>query len=189
MLSKVIADLHQAISRLCWGEPFAEQDQSAMEEALTALKSFQADHYVATPDDPEDWKRAGNADWIDVTRAVRIHLIGMPTERGPRGWLSTYGMQELGYAELEIRDVPMFMFEAGVRLLNSVCSYIVNGDKPVLEGQVIQEGSRLCIFQFRQLEPISADQAEHYEHPRWCLVDPPGIENRCDVCSGKVPRA
>jgi len=186
MSVETLKKLRETIKDLSGGKPYNAWHRGVLEATEKELESMQIDHFVPSPDPHEVPEGSG---WVDVQEHIRIHLIAMPTDRGPRGWLSTYGMRELGYAELEIRDVPMFLFAAAGSLLNSVCSYMVNGTKPVLEGQTMQEGSRLCVFQFKQLEPIRPDQAGHYKHPRWCLIDPPGIECRCDVCSGKVPSA
>lgn len=116
-------------------------------------------------------------DETDARKLITIHLI--PELR----WCHTHGLAERGLPELEVRDVPVFLFGAAGGLLNDVASYLLkNPPGHVKLGETMSVGE-FCRFRFTKLEPIAPDQASEYKAERWCLAEVP---MPCSCCGGEI---
>lgn len=85
------------------------------------------------------------------------------------GWIHTHGMENFGLPELEIRDVPSYMYGYAGDLLNKICDYMLNGSKPVEVGQTMQFGN-FCVLRLVKGEQRDQEEASHYEYARWQVV-------------------
>lgn len=110
-----------------------------------------------------------------IQKLIDIHLV---TDGGKsKGWAHTHGMNSLGYPDLEIRGVPLFLGPDAATLLNHVAGYIMTCKRPVLVGQKMAI-SPMQVFLFKDgcAEPIDDDPEvikSHYKDERLWLSDEP----------------
>jgi hypothetical protein len=100
-------------------------------------------------------------------------------------WVHTHGLRELGLPELEIRDVPRFMSAFAGELLNEIADYLLDPERPVRVGDLI-ELEPMGLIQLVPAEPQEYIIEGHYDHERWAIVDAPLEMCRCPVCQAKA---
>jgi hypothetical protein len=111
---------------------------------------------------------------------VIIHSV---VATGGTVWLHTHGLNNLGLAELEIRDTPLVLVGPACLLINETAAYMLlakNTDHPVHEGDTLQTG--LTLIRFGKARPYM--ERDHYVDERWELK---GILPRgwgCSDCRG-----
>lgn len=82
-----------------------------------------------------------------------ISIIGIVS--GPeRGRLVTRGMVELGFPEIEVLNVPLWLHPAVTGIINEVADYIVNDGAQVKDGEkMLMEGPfRPFMFKFVEVD-------------------------------------
>lgn len=113
---------------------------------------------------------------INVVNHIQIHITTLADRDGQiMGWVYTHGMDSLGFPELEIRELPLFMGPAAAGILNATADYVVNCGKPVKVGERLDlEG--MAIVEFAKLPPVVG-----HENPveRWSLVTPEFMRCEC----------
>lgn len=115
---------------------------------------------------------------IDIVSSIRIDQItGVDKNDHAMGWIHTHGMDQLGYPELEIREVPLFMGRAAATIINGAADYMVNYGRVIKLGEKLQL-EELCILEFAKLDPIPGSE-HHYEVERWALVTPEFMRHQC----------
>ena len=126
---------------------------------------------------------------IDPLKAIRVTLL----PHAPlKGWVHSEGLAAFGHPEIEVRNVPLFLFEAAGELINDIADMLLNGTasgKPLLCGHVVQV-SPLCIYRVVASEPF-VGPSEDVEfaneilraHPHWRIDDAP-MEGMCEGCDG-----
>lgn len=148
---------------------------------VTALKSFQKKVGIDLSD------AAALEIWDKMTTEERSELLALhelgkeipPIEKlikvigviGQR-WIHTYGMVELGFPELEIRNLPEFLYPPSMILLNRIASYIVFGGGVVKVGERMQVGNTVVQF---------AEAPDWGKRKVWALVDVEGAM-KCEGC-------
>ena len=65
----------------------------------------------------------------EIRDHVEIHVV---VEGSEKGWVHTYGLDVLGFPELEIRDCPMFLCNDAAGLLMHIAEYMYD-DRVVIE--------------------------------------------------------
>jgi hypothetical protein len=119
---------------------------------------------------------------LKVQEVVQLHAVF--GEDSPFNWIHTHGLVTYGLPELEIRNLPVFMFPAGARLLNQVGQYMIDNRTAVKAGenmQVHDSSGRPLILHFWESPPYPGAE-DHYEVERLAIVDPPGMAQCCDEC-------
>ena len=116
----------------------------------------------------------------EVMTVVELHLV-TNGRHGQKGWIHTHGMDKLGCAELEIRNVPLFLAVEAGELLNHVAQYLIDqkrgGGPAVHLGQTMSTG-QYSTFRFVKLPPIVGSE-HHFQSERWALSDEP-MQAHCD---------
>lgn len=118
-------------------------------------------------------------DGLKVQQVVHLHAVfGNDV---PFTWIHTHGLVTYGYPELEIRNLPVFMFHEGARLLNQLGQYMIDNKVGFKAGENMQIGDGRFI-RFWEPPPFPSAQ-DHYEVERLAIVDPPEMEQcRCEEC-------
>jgi hypothetical protein len=93
------------------------------------------------------------------------------------GWVHSHGMESLGFAEVEVRDVPAFLAEATADLLREVCDYMIESGKRIKPGETMAMSQRTRC-RFIAAEPMPGDE-EHYRAERLTVVE---VKSICDCC-------
>lgn len=104
---------------------------------------------------------------------------------GP-GWVHTTGMElNFGLPELEIFDIPRFMYPAAGQILYGACDYLLNSGKTIEVGTAVQLG-RLPPLQFIESpgQPDCVESRAWYTGRNvWRLVDLPVSPHVCEHCA------
>lgn len=94
------------------------------------------------------------------------------------GWVHSHGMDEKGFPEVEVRDVPDFLAEPAAKLIRSVCDYMLDGGIRIRPGEIMQTSPRTS-FRLITPEPMPGEE-DHYAVARLQIVD---LEQSCDRCT------
>ena len=107
---------------------------------------------------------------VDIRDHIDVHYVG------DRRWMHTHGMDMFGLPDLEARGVPGWLVYQAARVMNNICDYLVHCGETVDEGDPFEIGD--SIFTLRPVKPYKGLE-DHYETPRWCIMD---FELKCDEC-------
>jgi len=124
-------------------------------------------------------------DRVDPTDVMEIRFVFDEPGNPIHGWVYTIGLAKQQLPELEIREVPTFMFAAAATILNNVADYMLNEELPIGLNETMELGSKFCIFRFVKKPPIEGQEA-FYTNERWCLVEPGGLGSLCNECQGAM---
>jgi hypothetical protein len=107
---------------------------------------------------------------VDVKKEIGVVVL----TDGP-GWVHTVGMDRFGFPELEVVDLPRFLYVPAAILLNKLADRLLNG-KPVANGDVLEVGAALV-----QLVRSPGREGEPWydEHAAWRVIDPVGYQQPC----------
>lgn len=122
---------------------------------------------------------------IDPVKNIDITLVS----EGPRkGWVRTVGMARFGKPELEMRNVPLFLFGPAGEMLNGLADMLLNETHDVKAGESIQFND-LCVFRVVRSAPFDdksidgiKDNALLASAPHWTVIDEP-MEGMCTLCN------
>lgn len=113
-------------------------------------------------------------DCIDPTEVTQvIELAVVPS----KGWVYTRGMEMFNLPNLEVRNIPLFLWRSAGSMLMEVADYMLN-EKPIKAGETMQLGH--AFLKFEVGKPNLPEEAEHYEHEMLLIVD--GEGHKCACC-------
>lgn len=113
---------------------------------------------------------------LNTQRCINVVMLS-----DGRGWIHTDGLRHFGLPELEIVDLPRFLYAAAASLLQDIGDLMLSGERSFREGDIVVLDPHLPTLR------LVASPAEN-DHPLyslmevWRLVD---CEDacRCELCT------